>query len=227
MSNEKKNAVVIGATGNLGTAVCGALKEAGYVLDPVWLTPDHPDATKEESYKDLPPQIHLAVYLAGINDFAEPENWKLEDWDRIMNVNLRGAFLFAQKAFPGMKKAGQSIFVGISSVMVTHPYPPVIAYTISKAGIEGMIRGLAVSWGKHGIAACGIRLGHLSQRMKTTPPNPLVLEAVKKKTPSGRLIDPRAVAEYIVFLSKYGMNVSGSIIDFDPAYTINRWPLDT
>jgi NAD(P)-dependent dehydrogenase (short-subunit alcohol dehydrogenase family) len=50
----KKTAVVIGATGNLGNEVCKALTEKGYSIDPVWNSPKHPDATKSESFSSLP-----------------------------------------------------------------------------------------------------------------------------------------------------------------------------
>jgi NAD(P)-dependent dehydrogenase (short-subunit alcohol dehydrogenase family) len=89
-----------------------------------------------------------------------------------------------------------------------------------------MIRGLAVEWGQYGIAAHALRLGHMSGLMKTTAANPKLLDAVKQRTPLRRLIMPEEVASYIVWLAQGGCySVSGSVIDFDPAYTINRWPL--
>jgi len=62
--------------------------------------------------------------------------------------------------------------------------------------------------------------------IRSSPPNKVLLEAVKQKTPNGKLIDPGEVAKYILWLSEGGAQfVSGSVIDFDPAYTLNRWPL--
>ncbi len=224
--NLKKTAVIIGATGNLGRAISKILKERGYYLDPVWLKEDHPDATKAESYKNLPDRIDLAVYLPGLNVVKKTEELKEEEWDNVLNVNLKGAFLFAKAAFPSMKKSGNAAFVVISSIMVTHPYPKRLAYASSKAGLEGLIRELAVEWGQYGISTNAIRLGHLSGLMKSTPADPMLLESVKSKTPGHRLIEPSDVAEYILWLADGGAkSVSGSIIDFDPAYTINRWPL--
>jgi NAD(P)-dependent dehydrogenase (short-subunit alcohol dehydrogenase family) len=68
-----KRAVVIGATGNIGKAVCTALSDAGYVLDPACLDANHPDATKADSYSKLPKKIDVAVYLAGVNRVAKAE----------------------------------------------------------------------------------------------------------------------------------------------------------
>lgn len=225
-SNTKKVAVVVGATGNIGKALVQLLSQEGYDIDPVWLGADHPDVRNPSSYAHLPPKIDLAVYLAGITHNDAAEELSEEKWDEILDINLKGAFLFAQAAFPAMKAAGLSVFVAMSSINATHPYPRRVAYSASKAGVEGMVRELAVEWGKHGIATHGIRLGHLSGIMRSSVINTAVLDAVKAKIPSGKLIPPEAVANYIVWLGEGNAQyVSGSIIDFDPAYMINRFPL--
>ena len=226
IKNKNKTAVIIGANGNLGTALCELLEKNHYEIDPTWRGENRPDATKWESYKNLPLKIDLAVYLAGVNLVKNVEDFSEEEWDKVLNVNLKGAFLFAKAALPSLKNAGQSSFVAISSIMATHPYPQRAAYAASKAGLEGLVKELAVEWGKYGISANAIRLGHLQGFMKTTPANPKLLDAVRKNTPLERLIDPKEVASYILWLSEGGSRaVSGTIIDFDPAYTINRWPL--
>lgn len=227
MSAERKTAVIVGATGNLGSAICEVLRTRGYDIDPIWLSADRPDATKSASYAKMPPKIHAAIYVAGINIVAPVETLTEEQWDMVMDVNLKGAFLFAKGALAGLKAASPSTFATISSIMVTHPYPNRAAYASAKAGIEGLTKVLAVEWGQYGIASHSVRLGHLEGLMKSTPPNPKLLEAVKARTPLKRLIQPKQVAEYIGWLVDGGSSaVSGSVLTFDPAYTINRWPLD-
>lgn len=222
----KKTAVVVGATGNIGTALVQALSEDGYSVDPTWLGDDRPDVRKPSSYDHLPPKIDLAVYLAGITHDDAAEELTEEKWDEVIDINLKGVFLFAKAAFPYMKEVGQSTFVAMSSINATHPYPRRVAYSASKAGIEGLIRQLAIEWGKYNIATHAIRLGHLSGVMRSSVMNTAVLDAVKAKIPSGKLIPPKAVADYIVWLGKGNAQyISGSVIDFDPAYMINRNPL--
>ena len=148
MMQKKKNAVVVGATGNLGGAVSKALKDRGFVLDPIWLSADRPDATRLESYNRLPEKIHCAVYVAGINVVKKTTELTLGEWNHVLAVNLTGAFLFARAAYPRMVKAKGATFVVISSIMVTHPYPNRTAYAASKAGLEGLVRSLAVEWGR-------------------------------------------------------------------------------
>ncbi len=226
MGKNLRNSVVIGATGNLGRAICKILSDEGFYVDPLWQRPDHPDATDSGSYKNLPEQIDAAIYLPGINKIELAENLKETDWDSVLNVNLRGAYLFAKAAFPAMKRSGNAIFVTISSIMTTHPYPGRLAYAAAKSGLEALTRVLAVEWGKYGISTHCIRLGHLEGLMKSTGSNPQLLEAVKSKTPSSKLIDSECVAKFILWLAEGGGKaVSGCVIDFDPAYIINRWPL--
>ena len=224
--SERKTAVIVGANGNLGRATCAALEEAGFDIDPAWRSDDRPDAANAGSYENLPKKIHFAAYLAGVNVVEDTQNLKEEDWARVMATNLTGAFLFAKAAFPGLAAAGHSSFVGISSINTMHPYPRRAAYVASKAGLEGLIRELAVEWGAHGIATHCIRLGHLHEFMRTTKPNPGFLAAVKSHTPSGELIPAEAVASYMAWLANGGARyISGSVIDFDPAYTLNRIPI--
>jgi NAD(P)-dependent dehydrogenase (short-subunit alcohol dehydrogenase family) len=125
-----------------------------------------------------------------------------------------------------LKASGNATFIVISSIMTTHPYPGRAAYTASKAALEGLTRELAVEWGRYGISANCIRLGHLGSLMKTTSANPGLLNAVKDHTPMKHFVEAKDVAAYIIWLAEGGSrSVSGTIIDFDPAYVINRWPL--
>ena len=221
----KKTAVVIGATGNLGQAIVKALKQGGYEIDDTWTNDKHPDATLSSSYKNLPAKIDMAVYAAGINLVKPMQEITDEEWEQVMRVNVTGAFYFARAAFSGLK-AAKGTFVTISSMNARIPYPNRAAYTTSKAAIEGLTRQLAVEWGEYGISTHAIRLGPLNKLMKTTKANPLMLEATKKRLPQHELIPAEAVGNYIVALGT-GISpwVTGSVIDFDAGFTLNAYPL--
>lgn len=220
----QKTAVIVGATGNLGTAIARSLADAGYVIDPTWTNAAHPDATVASSYRNLPSRIDVAVYAAGINLVKPVHQITDEEWDHVMNVNFRGAFLFARAGFEGLK-AARGTFITISSMNSMFPYPDRAAYCTSKAALEGLTRQLAVEWAQYGISTHSIRLGPLSKLMKTTKTNPTILEAVRKRLPGHELIPPEAVASYIVHLAAGTAPwVTGSVIDFDAGFTINVWP---
>ena len=230
--NTKKKAVVIGATGNLGSAIVAALEKAGYEIDKTWIGAGHPDATLPSSYANLPSRINLAVYAAGTNVVKPVHELTEKEWDEVMDVNVRGAFLLARAAFQGLK-AARGTFVTISSINSVFPYPNRALYCTSKAALEGLTTQLAVEWGKHGISTHCIRLGPLSKLMKATTANakdPAALEgiltAIKRRMPAHELIPPEAVAAYIVHLAGGGARwVTGAVIDFDAGYTLNIYPL--
>ncbi len=222
-----RTAVVVGATGNLGRSVCSALRSRGFRIHETWLRHDHPDVRDPSAFDDLPDRIHAAIYVAGINRVAKAEDVTEAIWDEVLDINLKAAFRFAQAAFPGMKAAGEASFITISSIMVTHPYPGRVPYAIAKAGLEALTKCLAVEWGRFGIAAHCIRLGHLEGLMRTTRTDPTLLDSVKKISALGNLIRPDRVADFIAYIASecHGI-MSGETIDVDPAYTINRWPLN-
>lgn len=224
-SSGKKTAVVIGATGNLGKAIVESLKKAGYSVDKTWTRADHPDASLASSYSKLPKRIDMAVYAAGINLVKPIHEITEKEWDEVMGVNLRGAFLFARAAFDGLKSA-RGTFVTISSMNARYPYPNRAVYTASKAAIEGLTRQLAVEWSPSGISTHSIRLGPLNKLMKTTKANPLMLEATKKRLLNHELIPPEAVGDYIVTLGDGRSQwINGSVVDFEGGFTLNAYPL--
>ncbi|MEK7095196.1 MAG: SDR family oxidoreductase, partial [Patescibacteria group bacterium] len=122
LSKKKKIAVVVGATGNLGLAIVADLKKAGYKIDETWNSPNHPDAKFASSYEKLPPHIDLAVYAAGINLVKPVQEITEQEWDEVLNVNLKGAFLFARAAFSGLKEA-KGTFVTVTSMNAWYAYP--------------------------------------------------------------------------------------------------------
>ena len=219
-----KHAVVVGATGNLGSVIVAALVKAGYEIDPTWACVNRPDANLAESYVNLPKRIDLVVYVAGVNVVKPVHEMTEQEWDHVMGVNVRGAFLLARAAFEGLRIA-RGTFVTISSMNSAFPYPNRSAYCTSKAALEGLTKQLAVEWGPVGISTHSIRLGPLEKLMKTTKANPVILEAIKKRLPQHELIPPEAVADYIVALGAGGARwVTGSVIDFDAGFTINVYP---
>lgn len=132
-----KVAVVIGATGSVGSEVVAELSSRGYEIDPTWMTNSRPDATCAESYKRLPPKVHAAIYIPGLNIIQDIASLEEEEWTRVFDVNVKGAYLFAKAAFPALKAAGRGSFVTISSILATHPYPGRAAYGASKAAHYG------------------------------------------------------------------------------------------
>ena len=220
-----KSAVIVGGTGQIGTAVTNELADTGYFFDTTWLQKDHPDVTNQDAFDNLPEEIHFGAYLPGLNTRKPTEKLTSEEWQHSLDINLNGAFNFAQAAFRALCKANGSSLCFFSSIFATHPYPEVTAYAASKAALEGLTRALAVEWGKFKIRVNCIRVGHLPSPLKTSVTSPHLLGAVMGRTPAGNLVEVADIAKVVSTLAE-SKSVTGAVIDVDCGYSINRYPLD-
>jgi 3-oxoacyl-[acyl-carrier protein] reductase len=131
---------------------------------------------------------------------------KEEDWDLVVDVNLKGTFLFCQAVIPIMSRRGGGSVVNISA-LAAHWRASLagVQYTAAKAGVEGLTRQLAYDWGSHGIRVnavaptvtiTGDRVKGLWEK-KTKEEQERVLSQI----PLRRLSTPEEVAAAVVFLS--------------------------
>jgi len=146
---------------------------------------------------------------------------KIEErhWDLVMNVNLKGAFLFCQAVIPEMAKQGWGSIVNISA-LAGHWRASLagVQYTAAKAGLEGLTRQLAYDWGKKGIRVnavaptvtlTGDRVQGLWEQ-KSPEEQAKVLSSI----PLGRLSTPDEIAAVVVFLaSEESSYVTGITVD--------------
>lgn len=112
--------------------------------------------------------IDVLINNAGISWGAMPEEMPLEQWQKVMDVNLTGCFLMAQAAGREMLKAGKGSIINIASIagMTSSANGPFYAgYVASKAGLIGLTRELAASWGRRGIRVNAIAPGFFHSRL--------------------------------------------------------------
>jgi NAD(P)-dependent dehydrogenase (short-subunit alcohol dehydrogenase family) len=142
-----------------------------------------------------------------------------KDWNLVVDVNLKGAFLCSQVAIPEMVKQGGGVIVNISA-LAAHWRASLagVQYTAAKAGVEGLTRQLAYDWGR-----AGIRVNAVAPTVTMTGERVQSLweaksEEEKKKVlkdiPLGRLGTPEEVASVVVFLaSNESSYITGITID--------------
>lgn len=113
-------------------------------------------------------KIDILINNAGVSWGERPETMAIEQWKKVLDTNLTGAFLFAQAAGREMLKAGSGSIINIASVAglrsATHG-PHYAGYVASKAGLMGLTRELAATWGPSGIRVNAIAPGFFHSRL--------------------------------------------------------------
>ncbi len=112
--------------------------------------------------------VDILINNAGISWGAMPEDMPVEKWQKVLDVNLTGCFLFAQAAAREMLKKNSGSIVNIASIagLTSSANGPFYAgYVASKAGLIGLTRELAASWGRRGVRVNAIAPGFFHSRM--------------------------------------------------------------
>jgi len=167
--------------------------------------------------------IHILVNNAGIVLRKPAEEIAEEEWDRVIDINLKGTFLCAQSAAKAMMKAGQGgRIINISSIMGGVALPPRAAYCATKGGIIALTKDLAAEWAKHGITVNAIAPGwtitEMTQSYFSQEP---VRQFLLERIPLNRLGKPEDMAHVAVFLaSEYSDYITGQTIYVDGGWTI-------
>jgi NAD(P)-dependent dehydrogenase (short-subunit alcohol dehydrogenase family) len=150
-------------------------------------------------------QIDILVNSAGIIKNGSIENTTLDDWDKMLNINLRSLFYIIHKSVPHLEATRGNI-VNVSSVTGTRAFPNVLAYCVSKAGTDQLTRCSALELAPKGIRVNAVNPGvvvtnlHKRGGMSEADYEKFLVNA-KNTHPIGRPGNPEEVAELICFLA--------------------------
>jgi 3alpha(or 20beta)-hydroxysteroid dehydrogenase len=140
----------------------------------------------------------------------------LDDWNRVLAINLTGAMLGIQALEPLMPHGASIVNIGSAAALTGH-YP--VAYTVSKWGLRGLTRVASLELGERGIRVNAVHPGYIETPMTASAPAAF-LDAQLEETPLGRAGVPADVAPLIVFLmSEESSYLSGAEIPVDGGYT--------
>ncbi len=213
-----------------GTAVAAVDLDAG-AMDDLGVLALAADVTDEAAVRDavalaeaeLGP-LDAVVNVAGITGSAraaECHVTPVEEWRRVIDVNLTGPFLVCHAALPGMLARGAGSIVNVASVAGLVAFPGRCAYTASKGGVVQLTRSLAADY-----AARGIRANAVCPGMVDTPmtrwrlEDPDLRAAVLDKIPAGRVATAAEVADAVALLAGDGMPyMNGAMLVLDGAWT--------
>jgi gluconate 5-dehydrogenase len=168
-------------------------------------------------------RVDILVNNAGITWGARPEEMPLDKWQKVIDVNLTGAFLFAQAAGREMLKREYGRIVNIASIAGLHAAvhgPHYAPYAASKAGLMGLTRELAASWARHNIRVNAIAPGFFHSRL-ADPAIALVEPGIKASSPIPRVGAEGELKGVCVFLASDASNyITGQTIVVDGGRTI-------
>jgi 3-oxoacyl-[acyl-carrier protein] reductase len=160
-------------------------------------------------------RLDVLVNNAGIVRDAVLDKVSDEDWDRTLDVNLRGAMLCARAVVPHMKAARAGRILSATSVVARDGNYGQTAYSAAKAGIIGMTRSWARELGPQGITANAVAPGFIDTPMVASVPEKVVARFLER-LPARRLGRPEEVAAVYVFLaSDLASFINGAVIGVD------------
>ncbi len=242
-------AIVTGGSRGLGFEMAEGLAEAGAQLvlcarRAEWLTPaveelrGHGfivegmicDVANEEQVQQvvdaavkLYGKIDVLINNAGVSWGAASEDMPLDKWQKVIDINLTGAFLFARAAAREMLKRERGSIINVASVaglMASTLEWNVAVYAASKAGLLGLTRELAASWGKRGIRVNAIAPGFFHSRLSDA----IIEEAeadIKLRNPIPRVGAAGELKGVAVFLASQASSyITGQTLVVDGGSTI-------
>lgn len=170
-------------------------------------------------------RLDLLVNNAGVQTWKPLLDVSEEEWDLVVDTNLKGCFLCTQHAARYMKDHGGGSIVNLGSGCNKLAFPSLVAYTASKGGIEMFTKEAAVELGQYGIRVNCIAPGSIESE-RTRQEDPDYAGTWSKLTPLGRVGTAADIAPVVVFLaSPTASFISGQTIWIDGAlFTRAPWP---
>lgn len=201
----------------------GSVGDAALALHADVTDPDAVSAAVARAEAELGP-IDAAVNVAGITGSASATVCHLtpvDEWRRVLDVNLTGSFLVCRALLPGMLARGAGTIVNVASAAGLVAFPGRCAYTASKGGVVQLTRSLAADY-----AAQGIRANAICPGMVDTPmtrwrlEDPDLRAAVLARIPAGRVATADEVADAVALLVGGEMPyMNGAMLVLDGAWT--------
>lgn len=170
--------------------------------------------------------IDVLVNNAGVTGVKAAIDYTVEDFDSIIDVNLRGAFLVAREAAQAMRKssAGQSggSIINIASILGLRQAGHVAAYAISKAGVVQMTKLLALEWARYGIRVNALAPGYIETELNDGFWSTDAGKALIGRVPQRRLGQAHELdAPLLMLASDASSYMTGSIIVIDGGHSVS------
>ena len=251
---ERSKVLVTGAGIGIGAATARAFGDAGYRVIVTDILEEesrsvvsgiesgggeaeyhHLDVTSTEEVESVVSAVQetygpldAIVANAGIAHKVPLAELTDEKWDQTHEIDLKGVMRVCRAAAPAMREAGRGSMIAVSSIMgVAYGWDEHVQYSSAKAGIVGLVRGLAVELAREGIRVNGIAPGYIRTAQALSEEHslgPEGLEQAAEFIPMGRVGEPEDIADVILFLaSDAARYLTGQVIVVDGGLLVGRY----
>ena len=224
MSFEGKIVVVTGAAQGIGAATAELFLEKGARVACLDVAPARDKDTEnrlcvpcdvsradqvERAFRqtlDRFGRIDVLVNNAAVQTYGSVEETTEEEWDRVQAVNVKGAFLCAKQALPGMTAQRDGVIVNVSSVQALMSEEHVAAYATSKAAMLGLTRSIAVDYAPYNVRSSAVCPGSVGTPLlqwaadQSGDPEAM-MEEIRGMHLLNRIADPNEIAHLIAYLA--------------------------
>jgi 3-oxoacyl-[acyl-carrier protein] reductase len=253
-SSERGTVLITGSSIGIGAATARAFADAGYRVVVTDVLDDegqrlaqeitdgggeaeyhHLDVTSTEEVERVVSEaeghygpLACVVANAGIAHKVPLTELTDERWDHTHEIDLKGVMRVCRAAAPGMREAGRGSMIAVSSIMgVAYGWDEHVQYSAAKAGIVGLVRGLAVELARDGIKVNGIAPGYIRTAQALSEEHSLGPEGLEKAAefiPMGRIGEPEDIADVILFLaSDAARYLTGQVVVVDGGLLVGRY----
>jgi len=230
-----RTALVTGSTRGLGLALARALADAGARVgvsgrsaeaceavaaslpDAVAAPFDVTDEDAAAAAIHRLGRVDVLVNNAGIQLRRPLEQFSVEEWRRVLDVNVTSAFLVARAVVPQMIERGRGKIVNTCSVTSEVGRQTIGPYAASKGALKLLTRAMCADWARHGIQANGIGPGYFRTEMNVALQEDAAFDAwLRARVPAGRWGEPHELGGAAVFLASAASDfVNGQILYVD------------
>jgi 3-oxoacyl-[acyl-carrier protein] reductase len=172
--------------------------------------------------------IDTVVANAGIAHRVPLAELTDEKWDYTHEIDLKGVMRVCRAAAPAMREAGRGNMIALSSIMgVAYGWDEHVQYSAAKAGVVGLVRGLAVELARDGVRVNGIAPGYIRTAQALSEEHSLGPEGLERAAefiPMGRVGEPEDIADVSVFLASEGARyITGQVLVVDGGLLVGRY----
>jgi NAD(P)-dependent dehydrogenase (short-subunit alcohol dehydrogenase family) len=218
---EASTALITGASRGIGATIAARLQSEGIrVLSPLSKALDLSSSVSIDRYlSTLTQPIEILVNNAGINRLGSIDEISSTDFEDVIQINLLGHFRLTQGLVKGMKARRYGRIVNISSIWSLVSRERRMAYSATKAAINGLTRAQALELAPYNILVNALAPGYVNTDLTKKNNTSAELEAIATQIPLGRLAEPSEIAECVAFLcSPKNSYITGQVIAIDGGY---------